>query len=492
MHDPHVISADGSRILFDLDNGGGASNGLYARVNGRTTVAVSESQRSGDPPGARSAILGGASVDGKVVYFVSDVNLTDASDTHARNSLYRYDSTTRRLVDLTVSTDPGDAVEGANVLRVLNVADDGAYVYFTAGGNLAPGGISGRVNIYMWHDGTTRHVATLASDVTTIEFRGPQTWAASPSGEYFAFTTHSNALALTGQDTSGAACPRDQPSCREVFVYDARGAALTCASCPRSGLAPRGSARMGSDNDAKGQYWRHFVLDDGRVFFDSPDPLVGADANGRFDVYVWQFGTRRLISPGTADADARFSDAATNGDSVFFTTSEQVVSQDVDSIADLYVARGGGGFGPSPPLPACDSDECQGPPAGRPALPALVTTNDAARATAPRRPLPRAALISLSASTRARLASGRVAVVGVRTTGAGRVTLVARARIGGRAVAVARAARTADRAGVVKLRLRISRVALKAMRRRGSLRLVLAVTFSGQTRSSVVMLKWGR
>ena len=37
-----------------------------------------------------------------------------------------------------------------------------------------------------------------------------------------------------------------------------------------------------------------------RVFFQSPDPLVGADVNGVPDVYEWENGHVYLISGGNA------------------------------------------------------------------------------------------------------------------------------------------------------------------------------------------------
>jgi hypothetical protein len=470
MQDPHIVSADGARILFEAADSSGESKGLYMRKNGAETVAVSASQRPGDPAGARPASLGGAGADGNLVYFLSAENLTSASDTRLGFSLYRYDATSGSLTDLTVATDPADATDGANVLRVLNVTDDGASVYFVATGNLAAGGVSGRTNIYMWHDGSIEHVATLDAAAAS-EFRGPDYWSMSPSGRYLAFATYSNGANLTGQDTSGPACPGGHPACREVFVYDAQADRLACASCPRNGQAPRGGARMGSaNNDGRFQYSRRFVLDNGRAFFDSPDPLTADDTNGRVDVYEWRAGVQRLISAGNADTDAWFSDASATGDSVFFATSQALVGQDDDSIADLYVARTGGGLaGQAGPkvAPPCSGDACQGALDTAPAAPVAATVTFTESAGGPPASRPGAAKITVS---KPRAISGTSAGLKIKVSQKGRLTVAGSG--------LSSAKRTVRKAGTYTIKVALTARARRTLRAKRTVRTTARVSFT--------------
>jgi hypothetical protein len=117
------------------------------------------------------------------------------------------------------------------------------------------------------------------------------------------------------------------------------------------------------------------LLADGIVFFETPDPLVGEDTNGKGDVYKWSPDGVRLISTGHDASDAVFLDASADGSSVFFVTRERLVATDADSLRDVYVARTDGGFPsrPGSPVP-CSGDQCQGRPSRVPDAPVSATT----------------------------------------------------------------------------------------------------------------------
>jgi len=382
---PNFISSDGSRVLFEAAASTGLSAGLYLRehadrppspVDGggnctvptdACTIPISFSQRSGDVGEVAAARLSTASEDGRLVYFTSSNPLTEDSETGGGTSLYRFDVASGELTDLTVPT--AGSSNGVNT-QVLGAAEDGSTVYFADDAVLVPGATqgdcqSGICNIWTWHEGDIALVGTLKGPSAGLSLPGSR--SVSPNGRYMAFLSTTNALDLGGQDTDGPACPANVPACAEVFVYDAAQDRLSCTSCPTPGAAPQGSAQLGAKGvfgEASIGHLRRFVLDDGTVFFDSPDGLVSTDSNGSYDVYEWRDGERRLISPGAVDADAHFADAAADGSSVFFTTPESLVARDVDPLADLYVARAGGGFAepPPPPLP-CQGEACQGLPA---------------------------------------------------------------------------------------------------------------------------------
>ena len=94
LRDPHQVSADGSHFFFVSDAPG--SKGLYVRINGEETIAISVSHRPGDGAEPKPAEFKWASPDGRYVEFRSDSQLTtDAPPPKgtpgAPGVFYRYD-----------------------------------------------------------------------------------------------------------------------------------------------------------------------------------------------------------------------------------------------------------------------------------------------------------------------------------------------------------------------------------------------------------------
>ncbi|MGA2164961.1 MAG: fibronectin type III domain-containing protein, partial [Solirubrobacteraceae bacterium] len=161
----HAVSSDGSRVFF-------SNGGLYVRENAgqeqspldgegnctvstdACTVEVSASQKTNgaDPNGPRPARYWGASANGAKVFFTSSEELTDDAYTGPADNaanLYEYDLESGRLTDLTVDT--ADIAEGAAVQGVVQISEEGSYVYFVAKGALAPGAVAGALNLYVSH-----------------------------------------------------------------------------------------------------------------------------------------------------------------------------------------------------------------------------------------------------------------------------------------------------------------------------------------------------
>jgi hypothetical protein len=336
IRDRHPVSDDGSRIFFQV-----IGTGLFMRENGRT-VPISVSQRTGDPATLQDAKLISASPDGSFVMFevnASSAPLTDDAPVGVDNA-YRYDVETGKL-DYVAPRVNGYPVE---IARPAN--DDLFYQ-----SNVDPDGGN---RLYYAHGGTS-HLIGVVTDALNA-------WALSPDGRYFAFQTASR---LTSYDNGGKG---------EVYLYDAVDNNLTCLSCRTDGGAAIGDAQMGQGSEVHLAHTPLSVLDDGAVFFDSPDPLVPRDTNGHRDVYKAQGGVLSLVTPGTGDGDATFVEATPDGSNVFFVTDQRLVGQDQDGTADLYDARVGGGIaaqspdaGPAP----CGGSECHEPVSG-------PTTSDAA------------------------------------------------------------------------------------------------------------------
>jgi len=197
---------------------------------------------------------------------------------------------------------------------------------------------------------------------------------ATVDGSVFVFETDSQ---LPGGFNNGGGW-------EQVYRYVVPAGELSCLSCPPPGVAPSGDARL-SEDDAQGgsdantglrQYLagsRGISSAGTRVFFDTPDPLVAQDINGRRDVYEWESGHNYLISAGTGPEDSFFLDNSESGEDVFLATSDNLVAADTDGAYDVYDARMGVSSSLSPP--ECAGTGCQGVPSPPPifATPPSVT-----------------------------------------------------------------------------------------------------------------------
>jgi len=223
-----------------------------------------------------------------------------------------------------------------------------------------------------WGAGETTNLLPLHGNLSAVTSR------VSPNGRYLAFMSDRS---LTGYDNRDA---NSGEADEEVYVYDAQIGRLACVSCNPNGSEwqrPQGvfdTERAGeglgllvdrpelwrnrwlaasipgwdfnfSDARPSALYQPRYLLDNGRLYFDSADVLVTADTNGKEDVYQYEpedLGSCRssggcvgLISSGTAASASTFLDASENGDDVFFSTAAQLTAADTDSSYDIYDAH---------------------------------------------------------------------------------------------------------------------------------------------------------
>jgi len=176
--------------------------------------------------------------------------------------------------------------------------------------------------------------------------------------------------------------------CREVYLYDAVTGKLVCASCDPSGARPVGPAELGGTEEdgtaanlaASSFYLPRNLSEDGdRLFFQTLDPLVPHDGNGKLDVYEWEAtgeGTCRQpvgciypVSDVAGDYESYFMDASPSGDDVFIATADQLLPSDTDTRRDVYDVRVEGGFPVTASPPACDNgDSCKLPVSPQPGV----------------------------------------------------------------------------------------------------------------------------
>ncbi|MHB1539605.1 MAG: hypothetical protein ACYCYN_14110, partial [Solirubrobacteraceae bacterium] len=407
----NAVSEDGERILFE------ANGNLYLRINatmeplpaglpcepGLTrqacTVQVDLSHGLGSAGGGT---LQFANVAGTRVFFTDERQLTRESTAAPRMpDLYEYDVEDGALRDLTAA--PGGH---ADVLGFSGGAEDGAYVYFVARGQLTgsqengfgKAAQSGAANLYADHEGRLAFIATLEEDMDATDWGvtnevlgrpndkrgniGNLTARTSPDGRFLAFNSRlelngrSNAAAQPGECTYGGS----EAPCDNIFLYDAEAGSLACASCSPEGRQPTGETALRGplESSRRGEtpsYLSRNVTDRGQVFFSTANRLSPQDENGVSDVYEYRGASARLISPGTAAAAAVFVEASAGGEDVFFSTPQSLVGADTGGGESIYDARAGGGFPGSgtgkPSAAPCASLEGCRPPVSEPPAEAL-------------------------------------------------------------------------------------------------------------------------
>jgi hypothetical protein len=139
-------------------------------------------------------------------------------------------------------------------------------------------------------------------------------------------------------------------------------------------------------------YQSRYLLNSGRLFFNSSAALVPRDINGAEDVYEfeppgsgncqegvegysqasgWCLG---LLSSGTLAGESAFLDASETGEDVFFITTEALLPKDFDDSPDIYDAHECTVSSPCSPesatsVPPCSSEaSCKAPAMPQPEI----------------------------------------------------------------------------------------------------------------------------
>lgn len=154
--------------------------------------------------------------------------------------------------------------------------------------------------------------------------------------------------------------PHDQ-NVGVLHLYDRRRDTDTTIAKDMS-LVPLLTAPNGGGKNYYG-FRPRFLSEGDQVFFTSTEALLPADTNGVADVYSYDGPTGRLslVTSGRGDEPMEFADASADGKNVFFVTRARLVPSDTDGSADLYDARVGGGFDePEASLVRpCSGESCQ-------------------------------------------------------------------------------------------------------------------------------------
>ncbi len=334
----HQLSEDGTRAFFTSISGGPGTEGLFLYENGHTRP-ISTVHIPGEPETLVPAEFLSATPDGNRVMFVVPVSqrpLTpDAPGLDGEVYIADIEAGTLELAF-------SNAYDGVQFVS----GDLSTAIFEHTGG--------GASNI--WHEGETKTLGNFGYSAGST--------GTSANGRYMAV---SSALKLTEYDnTIGPAC---EFGCVEIYLINTEDGEIICASCRTDGQPPTGNAEMGQQGGWApiSRHAVNSVTNDGRVFFDTPDPLVAADSNGVRDVYEYDAGSQRLISTGSGNGSSVFAEATPDGSDVFFITTQRLVAQDKDDNADLYDARVGGGIPGQNRVP--ESNGCELELCGLPTMP---------------------------------------------------------------------------------------------------------------------------
>ncbi len=388
----HAVSANGSRVYFSTpgQEEEAGTRGIYVRVNaeqphqsalGAKGECLELTQACTLEVSAGAAQYWGASADGSKAFF------TEGED------LYEYS-----LPIGQVSGGQRTAITtGGKVQGVVQIAEDGSYVYFVAKSVLTGGeenqhhetAQNEEDNLYMYTGGHVTFIATLAEgDEAVWQFAantgesGPETNAAvvNPSGTRLAFLSEKSLTGYDNEQATPGACGLEKDNlnprhgnegglCNELYLYDAQAGTLVCASCDPTGARPSGPASLGPIADSKSyaEYRPRNLLEDGTLFFDSLDALVPHAAAGVQSVYEFENGHIHAISDPTGEHESFFLDASAKGpnpeeaegSNVFFATADKLLPQEQSENVVVYDARVDGGFQAPNSTSTCAGETCK-------------------------------------------------------------------------------------------------------------------------------------
>ncbi len=347
-----IDSVDGSIVYFLTSPNGecSARKGLYVRDrNASVTTLI-------DPSIAGEAVRPiRASSDGQQFYFMTMSQL-DPVDSNEGNDIYRWDQASGESTCLTCVVPDAEVVPTS-----VMISDDFSRIYFLSEHALVPGqGVEGVTNAYLLDGEDLKHLFVGNANFKGGGFYGPEMTA---SGDVLLFPA-SAGRSLTSDETaahclytSHGPIPTD---CRQLYRYELDEESLECVTCSRGSVTKWAG-------DGLGGY--HLSKDGSTIAFDTRETLLpGDDINGRDDIYEWHNGAYRLITSG----EIQFPEEETlvpkvrgitdDGGSILYTAPEpDRTGYERDFLANMYVARIGGGFDRPSPTLHCSEESCQGP-----------------------------------------------------------------------------------------------------------------------------------
>jgi hypothetical protein len=285
---------------------------------------------------AQPAIYDGMSSDGTEIFFSTNEPMVGTDSDHSEDIYVRNLSENR-----TVLVSQGGAAcagqgcgNGAFDASFLpgGVAPEGGVVFFGSKERLDGTDQDSGFDIYARDIAaeTTRLVSvadascgTCVSEGLDSQFRG-----ADEAGDRAFFTTDEK-LATADSD------PGEEDIYARNLGTDATSLVSVAGTCP-AGL-PVGESCEPSYGGAS--------ADGSHVFFESRERIAGGDTDSSQDLYDWAGGSPSLASTsptgGNGAPNVTYAGSTSDGTTVYFETSEPLVSQDADASQDVYQRSAG-------------------------------------------------------------------------------------------------------------------------------------------------------
>ncbi len=231
---------------------------------------------------AFTPVIGGmGDFDGRYIAYVTNAAGIAGSSGKKRQVIWRdrWTGVTRLI-----STGPG-GVEGNDDSNDPAISADGQSVAFTSRAtNLVSGDANGVGDVFVWRAGSSALERVSTAGDGTEANRESQQPALSGDGSVVTFVSSATNLVTTPSGNSSF----------DVYVKDLRSGAITALSIEEKSGKLMGGARPA-------------ISDDGAtIAFVSASALRQDDANGLWDIYVWQRGAPQLLRVSrTADGSER-------------------------------------------------------------------------------------------------------------------------------------------------------------------------------------------
>jgi len=317
------IATDGSKAFFatseqlvnvDTDT----ALDIYQRdLPGGPTTLVSQGSASCAPGCGNSsapAVFSGASADGSRVFFETNEGLT-TTDTDGANDVYQ------RSAGLTTQVSDGTQAEPSNLVAT---SEDGSKAFLVTAEPLVGGDVNAANDVYVSQGG-------VPSLVTSGECCGSNFGTATGDGTKVVFTT-TEQLAVADTDASA-----------DVYEQEVGGGAPILISDGAASCVP------GCGNGSAAAFFNSASADASKVFFTTTEQLAAQDTDAKADIYVHDLidSTTTLVSspgvscPTPGGCDANFNGASSDGNHVFFQSTERLTEGDVDSESDVYERASG-------------------------------------------------------------------------------------------------------------------------------------------------------